>query len=163
MNNSALFTHQTITLISALTNTHFSEITEFIIEKESQKYKACSLKLKEKQIIYRHAHTTPKKVGQFVTFWKRDTNKQTAPLSESDTFDYFIIVTEKDTNIGYFKFPKLILIEKGIISSEHKEGKRGFRVYPPWDIASNKQALNTQKWQLNYFVQSSKNQNYSND
>jgi len=152
MNNNSLFTHQTTTLISELTNTPSSEITGFIIEKESLKYKACSFKLKEEQIICRHAHITPKKIGQFVTFWKRNLAKQTQPFSESDTFDYFFIVTEKATNVGYFKFPKQVLIEKGIISSQHNAGKRGFRVYPPWDITINKQALNTQKWQLNYFI-----------
>jgi len=152
MNNSSLFTHQTTTLISELTNTPSSQITEFIIEKESLKYKACSFKLKEEQIICRHAHITPKKIGQFVTFWKRNLTKQTAPFSESDTFDFFLIITKKDNTIGYFKFPKSILIEKGIISNQLSEGKRGFRVYPPWDITSNKQALNTQKWQLNYFI-----------
>ena len=44
------------------------------------------------------------------------------------------------------------MIENGIISSDKKEGKRGFRVYPIWEIAINKQAIQTQKWQLNYFV-----------
>ncbi|MEG2603136.1 MAG: MepB family protein, partial [Carnobacterium sp.] len=30
--------------------------------------------------------------------------------------------------------------------------KRGFRVYPLWDQPDNPQAIQTQKWQLNYFL-----------
>ena len=49
-------------------------------------------------------------------------------------------------------FPKQVLVAKNIVSNKLKEGKRGFRVYPPWDEAKNKQAITTQKWQLNYFL-----------
>lgn len=152
MDNKASFIKQQITLMSMLTSTPFSEITEFKIEKESQKYKACKFKIKQQQFICRLAFTTPKKTGQFVTFWKRNTQKQTAPYSELDVFDYLLIVSKKEDDIGYFMFPKAILIEKGIISSVQKAGKRGFRVYSPWDTPANKQALNSQQWQLNYFV-----------
>lgn len=57
-----------------------------------------------------------------------------------------------DDHFGQFIFPKSKLIEKGIISTNKKEGKRAFRVYPPWDTVINKQAERTQKWQLNYFL-----------
>jgi hypothetical protein len=30
-------------------------------------------------------------------------------------------------------------------------------VYPPWDVAVNKQAKKTQKWQLEYFLEVPKN------
>ena len=40
-----------------------------------------------------------------------------------------------------------------IISTSKKEGKRGFRVYPPWDTATNKQAVKTQQWQLDYYYE----------
>ncbi|EMM78684.1 MepB domain protein [Leptospira santarosai str. 2000030832] len=46
-------------------------------------------------------------------------------------------------------FPKQVLFEKGIVSGR----KRGFRVYPSWDKPTNKQALQTQKWQLAYFLE----------
>lgn len=155
MDNKTLSIDRQTSIISTLTSTPLSEITAFNIEKESQKYQACNFKIKAKQFICRHAFTTPKKIGQFVTFWKRNTQSETAPFSELDTFDHFLIISKNDEKIGYFKFPKSILIEKGIISSEQKEGKRGFRVYPPWDIALNKQAIKTQQWQLKYFIQSS--------
>ena len=58
-----------------------------------------------------------------------------------------------ETKLGQFVFPESVLIKKGIISTAKKEGKRGFRVYPVWDIAKNKQAIQTQTWQLNYFYE----------
>ena len=45
-----------------------------------------------------------------------------------------------------------MLYEKGIVSKEGKRGKQAMRVYPPWDIASSRQAKNTQAWQLMYFL-----------
>jgi hypothetical protein len=48
-------------------------------------------------------------------------------------------------------FTEVVLIEKGIISTSKKDGKRGFRVYSIWDKTTNKQAEKAQKWQLNYF------------
>ena len=51
-------------------------------------------------------------------------------------------------------FPKKILYEQGILSDKNNEGKRGFRVYPPWDeITTNNQAKDTQTWQLKYFLE----------
>jgi hypothetical protein len=44
------------------------------------------------------------------------------------------------------------LAEKGIISQDKKNGKRGIRVYPPWDTVTNKQASKTQNWQVKHFV-----------
>jgi hypothetical protein len=47
---------------------------------------------------------------------------------------------------------KSVLVHKGIISQNGKGGKRGIRVYPPWDNVMNKQAEKTQSWQTKYFV-----------
>jgi hypothetical protein len=44
------------------------------------------------------------------------------------------------------------LADKGIITKNGKEGKRGIRVYPPWDIATNKQAEKTQRWQMLFLM-----------
>ncbi|MEQ8907039.1 MepB family protein [Ekhidna sp.] len=40
-----------------------------------------------------------------------------------------------------------------MLSTDKKEGKRAFRVYPNWDAVKSKQAERTQKWELNYFYQ----------
>lgn len=107
----------------------------------------------EFSIKFRKAKITPKKVGQFVTLWKRNSAKQTEPFNENDAFDYYIIATEEDSKLGFYIFPKSILIEKNILTSIKKEGKRGFRVYPNWVKPENKQAEKTQNWQQDYFVE----------
>lgn len=58
-----------------------------------------------------------------------------------------------DDKFGQFVFPKAVLIEKGVITSLRKDGKRAIRVYPIWDVTQSKQAERTQKWQLNYFYE----------
>jgi len=127
------------------------KLTNFCFEKEGTAYNACRFQLNEKNIICRSAKITPKKIGQFVTFWKRNNKGITEPFNETDVLDFYVINVSTQTNFGQFVFPKSVLIEKGILSTEKKEGKRGFRVYPKWDATLNKQAIQTQKWQLNYF------------
>jgi len=117
-------------------------IKKFSLETESKEYKACNFHLNDLKIVCRNAKITPKKVGQFVT----------EPFEETDLIDYFMVNVKYDDHFGQFIFPKSKLIEKGIISTNKKEGKRAFRVYPPWDTVINKQAERTQKWQLNYFL-----------
>ena len=129
------------------------KITDFKPEKESTAYEACRFLLNEKPVICRNAKTTPKKVGQFVTFWKRLGNGPIEPFNEVDNFDFFVINVCNNNRLGQFVFPKSILIKKGIITTEQKEGKRGFRVYPIWDLAISKQATQTQSWQLEYFYE----------
>src|SRR5258708_5952015 len=84
-------------------------------------------------IRFRVAKITPTKIGQFVTLWKRIGNGPTQPYDTSDTVDFFIISTRKDDHFGQFVFPKSVLSEQGILSINGKGGKRGIRVYPPWD------------------------------
>ena len=128
-------------------------ISEFEKEPESKEYDACRFELNGLNIVCRNAKITPKKVGQFVTFWKRNKNGITEPLNENDQFHFFVINVRKENKLGQFIIPKSTLIEKGLISTKKKDGKRGFRVYPSWDTTNNKQAEKTQKWQLNYFVE----------
>tara|TARA_R110001583_G_scaffold16737_3_gene68478 strand:- start:21197 stop:21697 length:501 start_codon:yes stop_codon:yes gene_type:complete len=128
-------------------------VSGFITETESKEYAACRFELNGLNIISRNAKITPKKVGQFVTFWKRNGNGPIEPLNETDRIDFYIVNVRMENQFGQFVFPKSILIKKGIISTETKEGKRAFRVYPNWDIANNKQTERTQKWQLNYFYE----------
>lgn len=129
------------------------EISHFKLEPESRGYDACRFELDGRKIICRNAKTTPKKVGQFVTFWKRNNNGSIEPFDENDQIDFYVVNVRTENQFGQFVFPKSVLISKGIISSGKKEGKRAFRVYPSWDIAKNKQAERTQNWQLNYFYE----------
>lgn len=123
----------------------------FYLAKESQEYDACHFKINEIPVHYRKAKITPKKEGQFVTFWKRIPSGVIAPFDETDDFKFLLIAVETNAVGGWFIFPKEVLIEKKILTTLSKEGKRGFRIYPPWTIPKNKQAIASQKWQESYF------------
>jgi hypothetical protein len=45
-----------------------------------------------------------------------------------------------------------VLIDKEIMTGNEKAGKRGIRIYPPWDTVTNKQAEKNQLWQIKYFL-----------
>ena len=122
-------------------------------EKESAEYGAYDLKINNLSTKFRVAKITPTKIGQFVTLWKRIGKGPIQPFDFTDPIDLFIISTRKDNHFGQFVFPKSVLCEQGILSTNNKEGKRAIRVYPPWDIATNKTAQKTQKWQLEYFLE----------
>lgn len=128
-------------------------IEHFATERESQEYAASSFTLNQKQIRFRVAKITPTKIGQFVTLWKRTGSGPIQPFDREDLLDLFVISVRKAERLGQFVFPKRVLCEKGIVSKEGKGGKRAIRVYPPWDVADNKQATETQKWQLPYFFE----------
>jgi len=131
-------------------------ISEYKSEDESQEYAACRFRLRGFKIVCRNSKVTPKKIGQFVTFWKRNIKGIIEPLDEDDQIDFYVINVKTENRFGQFVFPKSILIRKGIISTKEKEGKRGFRIYPIWDTPQNNQAKKTQKWQLNYFFEVNK-------
>lgn len=124
-----------------------------IIEKESQEYCAAQFELNNSKIIFRKAKITPTKIGQFVTLWKRIEEKPIQPYSSTDYFDLVVINCETPSSFGQFVFSKTVLEEKGYLQSQSKKGKLGFRVYPSWDKTENKQAQQTQNWQLNYFTE----------
>jgi hypothetical protein len=119
---------------------------------ESAEYGACSFELNGKTIQYRISKITPTKTGQFVTIWKRNKDGITKPFEMLDDLDFIIITSKSGSNFGQFIFPKSVLADNGIITKNGKEGKRGIRVYPPWDIVTNKQAIKTQSWQTKYFL-----------
>jgi hypothetical protein len=127
-------------------------ISEIIISSESQEYAACSHFLNQKKVEFRVAKTTPTKVGQFVTLWKRDEKGVTQPFDETDAIDFVLIFSQNAANKGLFIFPKSVLISQAIISQNDKNGKRGFRIYPPWENTTSPQAQKTQTWQTQYFL-----------
>lgn len=122
-------------------------------EPESAEYGAAEFTLNDRRIKFRVAKITPTKIGQFVTFWKRSGKGPIAPYHEDDLFDFLVVCVHSGEHFGQFIFPKQVLCEKGIVSTNDKEGKRAMRVYPPWDITDNAQAKRTQKWQLEWFIE----------
>jgi hypothetical protein len=122
------------------------------LNSESAEYGACSFELNGKIIEHRVSKITPAKTGQFVTIWKRNKNGITEPYDISDKIDFVVITSKSGDNIGQFVFPKQVLADNGIISQNGKDGKRGIRVYPSWDITTNKQSEKTKNWQSKYFI-----------
>lgn len=127
-------------------------LSDFLAERESKEYDACTFKVNALKIHFRKAKITPKKEGQFVTFYKRIPSGVIAPFEEKDAFDFLIVEVQDDSKSGYFIFLKSELIKRQILSTDLKEGKRAFRVYPPWSEAKSKQATDSKKWQMDCFV-----------
>jgi hypothetical protein len=123
-----------------------------LAETESAEYGAYIFELNNLSVRFRVSKITPTKTGQFVTLWKRIDNGPIQPFDISDPIHLFIISSRDKNNFGHFIFPKSVLLEQGILSGKGKDGKRAIRVYPPWDITTNRQAQKTQKWQLKYFL-----------
>ncbi|MDO8071147.1 MepB family protein [Janthinobacterium sp. SUN176] len=124
-------------------------------EAESADYGACRAELHGKRLVLRVAKTTPTKIGQFVTVWKRlHPDADIAPLDEADPVDIVIIAVADDVGArhGFFIFPRSELIERGVMSRAAQGGKRALRVYPPWCAPESIQAQRTQRWQAAWFV-----------
>jgi len=147
------FPEDLITAQSVLQTSCGFNYTQPIAEEESADYAAYTFELNGLSVKYRIAKITPTKIGQFVTLWKRIGNGPIQPFDSTDQIDLFVISTRDGNRFGQFVFSKIILQEKGIISTGQKEGKRAIRVYPPWDITISKQAQKTQQWQLGYFME----------
>lgn len=122
-------------------------------EAESKEYGAYEFNLNNKKVKFRVAKITPKKVGQFVTLWKREGLGPIIPYDVTDPIDLFIVSVRSGDLIGQFVFSTDTLYKNGILSKAGIGGKRAMRVYPSWDIATNKQAKSTQNWQLEYFFE----------
>lgn len=124
-----------------------------IPEAESAEYGAYTFQLNDYSIRFRVAKTTPTKAGQFVTLWKRQKGGPIQPFDHSDPIDFFVISARKENHFGQFIFPKSVLCEQGVVSTNNQGGKRAIRVYPPWETFLNKQAEKTQQWQIKYFLE----------
>ncbi|MFB8280051.1 MepB family protein [Nocardia colli] len=121
-------------------------------EAESAAYAAHSFTVDGRAIRFRAAKTTPTKAGQFVTVWKRSAGGPIQPFDVADLVDLFVISTRDRDRLGQFVFPADALRERGVLSVDGRGGKRGFRVYPPWAQTTNRQATNSQAWQLDHFL-----------
>ena len=121
-------------------------------EAESEEYGACRFAFSGKSIVFRVAKTTPTKIGQFVTTWKRPSqNAEIVPFDANDQVDFIVISVFDEKHQGQFVFNREVLMSKGIMSKSGKGGKLSFRVYPPWTKPIVPAAIKTQKWQMNYF------------
>lgn len=121
-------------------------------EAESAEYAAHAFTLDGLAIRFRAAKTTPTKVGQFVTVWKRSPAGPIQPFAVTDPIDLFVIGSRDGHHFGQFVFPMEALRRHGVVSVDGSGGKRAFRIYPPWVTITNRQAGKAQAWQLDYFL-----------
>ncbi|WKK22162.1 MepB family protein [Streptomyces olivoreticuli] len=126
--------------------------SEPVPEAESAEYGACAFTLDGLSVRFRAAKTTPTKAGQFVTVWKRSPGGPIQPFDAADPVDLFVISTRDDHGFGQFVFPREVLRERDIVSTDGTGGKRAFRVYAPWVTAPNRTARSTQAWQVDHFL-----------
>lgn len=87
-------------------------------------------------------------------FGKKILARKNQAFSYEKATDLLVINTFTSTNrFGQFIFPKEILLKQKILKTATTKGKMAIRVYPIWDKPTSKQAMETQKWQLEYFVE----------
>lgn len=123
-----------------------------VAEAESAEYGAYELAIEGLPVRFRAAKTTPTKVGQFVTVWKRSAQGPIQPFDAADAIGLIVVSCRDGHRFGQFVFPLDVLCERGIVSRGGAGGKRAFRVYPPWVSTTARQARSTQAWQVNYFL-----------
>lgn len=124
---------------------------------EARAYSGCSYVLTgpdglSTRTVFRAAKVTPTKAGLFVTLWQRGADGETRPYALTDDVETFIVWAATAAGCGYFHFPAGALAEHGILSGGTRPGKRGFRLYTPWDKNLNANASRTWDWQRNYFT-----------
>ncbi|MDD3266374.1 MAG: MepB family protein [Burkholderiales bacterium] len=149
--------HKDLCLIDeVLLNALGMKVSDFCNNIINKNYLASSFSLGVYHCVFREANLTPNKLGCFVALWKRPLDgdvclSTTIPYGAND-FDFCWVFVRKDERCGVFIFPNSILQLKQILSNNNTSGKRGFRLYPEWDSLTSKQAINTQNWQLDYFI-----------
>lgn len=121
-------------------------------EKQNEEYEGMIFTINNQSFRSRLAKKTPTKKGYFVVFWEKDENNINQPfLFEESPQETLVFVSDNEKR-GVFKFPKEILLKKGILKDDKSKGKMGIRVYPEWESDLNQTATKTQQWQLDYFT-----------
>ena len=122
-----------------------------IPESEGAEYDAHTLTVNGLPTVYRTAKTTPTKLGQFVTLWRRSEAGPIRPFDTGDGVMLFVVKVYDEEHLGHFVFPTETLVEHDIVSTNFSGGKRAIRVYAPWVTPTSTQAVRTQRWQSRHF------------
>lgn len=133
-----------------LANGKTVEIVSF--EKQNNEYGGATALIDGVLHRVRVAKITPKKIGQFVAIWEKDCRGVNIPFSADASPNFLSVFVFLNDKAGVFTFPKEVLVKRGVYRLDEEVGKMAFRLYPPWDIPLSKVALQTQKWQLEYFT-----------
>ncbi|MDT2847812.1 MepB family protein [Vagococcus carniphilus] len=121
-------------------------------EKQNEDYEGMTFTINNQSFRSRLAKKTPTKKGYFVVFWEKDEDNINQPFLFDDSPQETLVFISDNEKRGVFKFPKEILLKKGILQGDKSKGKMGIRVYPEWESDLNQTAKKTQQWQLNYFT-----------
>lgn len=123
-------------------------------EAQNAEYGAGIFLLNNKSVRFRVAKETPKKIGQFVSIWEKDEAHNNQAFTYEKACDLLVINTFTANNrLGQFVFPREVLLKHKILKASSVKGKMAIRVYPSWEQPTSKQAIETQKWQLDYFME----------
>ncbi|QXQ10762.1 MepB family protein [Paeniglutamicibacter sp. Y32M11] len=135
------------------------ELSNVVLDPNPQAvaYSGCSFVLtdgtgKQNRAVFRAAKVTPTKAGLFVTLWIRGTDGQTRPYRATDGIDVLYVAAHTAGGYGYFRFTAADLLKAKILAGDASAGKRGFRLYTPWDTSLNRTAQNTWLWQQHCFT-----------
>lgn len=129
-----------------------SSLENITLEEQNKDYEGAFFLIDKHSFRSRKGKRTPKKQGYFVVFWEKDIFNKNKAYDYVRAPDKLIITIFDEDKRGQFVFPKELLAEKNILSTENKQGKMALRVYPDWVTSLNKTALKTQSWQLPYFI-----------
>lgn len=121
-------------------------------EHQNSEYGGCIAKINGVVHRVRVAKITAKKVGQFVAVWEKNSEMKNQPFDVSQSPTMLSVFVSDGRQRGVFTFSQSVLQEYGIYTSACGTGKMAFRLYPVWDMPQSKQAIKTQKWQLQYFT-----------
>lgn len=121
-------------------------------EKQNGEYEGMTFTINNQLFRSRLAKKTPTKKGYFVVFWEKDEDNINQPFLFDDSPQETLVFISDNEKRGVFKFPKEILLKKGILKGDKSKGKMGIRVYPEWESDLNQTAVKTQQWQLDYFT-----------
>ena len=121
-------------------------------EKQNEDYEGMTFTINNQSFRSRLAKKTPTKKGYFVVYWEKDEDNINQPFLFDDSPQETLVFVSDNEKRGVFKFPKEILLKKGILKGDKSTGKMGIRVYPEWESDLNQTAKKTQQWQLNYFT-----------
>ncbi|MCU5746995.1 MepB family protein [Staphylococcus sp. SQ8-PEA] len=149
MNNTYISKKLVSSTINTISNL---ALTNFKIDNLNFDYEGFTFELDKLTFKSRLAKKTPKKKGYFVAFWQKNESNENIPFDYDTIEDKLIINIIDNEKIGQFIFPKNILKEKGVITSNKSKGKMAMRVYPSWVSNLNTTAKGTQRWQTKYFV-----------
>ena len=82
----------------------------------------------------------------------KDENHKNQAFSYEKATDLLVINTfTSRKGFGQFVFPKEVLLKQKILKTATTKGKMAIRLYPIWDKPTSKQAIETQKWKLEFF------------